>query len=127
MTCKNTKNIAIFSIIALFTLISFSNSNAFAEEESTKYKMADDLEAILTFTFRDGVEVHNFPVFKMGEDFVANSGISFEVQGILSSAPHLYEALDEAYQYRLQTSGGSSFEYNYRYFEVDVDFVKMVK
>ena len=124
MTCKNTKNIAIFSIIALFTLITFSNSNAFAEEGNTKYKMADDLEAILTFTFRDGVEVHNFPVFKMGEDFVANSGISFEVQGILSSAPHLYEALDQAYQYRLQTSGGSSFEYNYRYFEVDVDFVK---
>ena len=124
MTCKNTKNIAIFSIVALLTLVSFGNSNAFAEEESTKYKMADDLEAILTFTFRDGIEVHNFPVFKMGENFVTNSGLSFEVQGILSSAPHLYEALDKAYQYRLQTSGGSSFEYDYRYFEVDVDFVK---
>ena len=124
MTCKNTKNIAIFSIVALFTLISFSNSNAFAEEGSTKYKMADDVEAIFTFTFRDGIEIHNFPIFKMGEDFVDNRGISFEVQGILNSAPHLYKALDEAYQYRLQTSGGSSFEYDYRYFEVDVDFVK---
>ncbi|MDH3766589.1 MAG: hypothetical protein OER82_12390, partial [Nitrosopumilus sp.] len=124
MTCKNTKNIAIFSIVALFTLISLGNSNAFAEESSTKYKMADDLEAIFTFTFRDGVEVHNFPVFKMGENFVANRGISFEVQGILNSAPHLYKALDEAYNYRLQTSGGSSFEYDYRYFKVDVGFVK---
>ena len=124
MTCKNTKNIAIFSIVALLTLVSFSNSNAFAEEGSTKYKMADDVEAIFTFTFRDGIEIHNFPIFKMGEDFVDNRGISFEVQGILNSAPHLYKALDEAYQYRLQTSGGSSFEYDYRYFEVDVDFVK---
>ena len=124
MTYKNVKNIAIFSIVALFTLISFGNSSAFAEESSTKYKMADDLEAILTFTFRDGVEVHNFPVFSMGENFVANSGISFKVQGILNSAPHLYKALDEAYNYRLQTSGGSSFEYDYRYFKVDVGFVK---
>jgi len=124
MTYKNVKNIAIFSIVALFTLVYSYNSNAFAEEEGTEYIMADDLEAIFTFTFRDGVEVHNFPVFNMGEDFVANRGISFEVQGILNSAPHLYEALDEAYQYRLQTSGGSSFEYDYRYFEVDVDFIK---
>jgi len=130
MTCKNTKNIAIFSFIALFTIASFGISNVYAEEvktteeSSTVYKMADDLEAILTFTFRDGVEVHNFPVFKMGEDFVDNSGISFEVEGVLSNAPHLYEALDQAYQYRLQTTGGSSFEYDYRYFEVDVDFVK---
>ncbi len=129
MTCKNTKNIAIFSFIVLFTMISFGISNVYAEdakttENSTQYKMADDLEAILTFTFRDGVEIHNFPIFKMGEDLIDNSGISFQVEGILDEAPHLYEALDQAYQYRLQTTGGSSFEYGYRYFEVDVDFVK---
>ncbi len=129
MTCKNIKNIMVFSFIALFTIIPFGVSNVYAEEakaieESTKYKMADDIEAILTFTFRDGVEIHNFPIFKMGEDFVDNSGISFEIEGVLNDAPHLYEALDQAYQYRLQTTGGSSFEYDYRYFEVDVDFVK---
>ena len=119
-----TTTFSLVAILAIGTMSEFNN--AFAEEkQGTKYKMADDLEAILTFTFRDGVEVHNFPVFKMGENFVDNSGVSFEVQGILDSAPHLHKALDEAYQYRLQTGvGAGSFEYDYRYFEVDVDFVK---
>jgi len=126
MITKTAIMTTTFSLVAILAIGTMSElNNAFAEEEqSTKYKMADDLEAVLTFTFRDGIEVHNFPIFRMGEDFVANSGISFEVQGVLNSAPHLYKALDEAYQYRLQTSGGSSFEYDYRYFDVDVDFVK---
>jgi len=126
MTTKNAITTTTFSLLAILAIGTITEfNNAFAEEEAnTKYKMADDIEAILTFTFRDGVEVHNFPVFKMGEDFVDNSGISFEVEGVLNSAPHLHEALDQAYQYRLQTTGGSSFEYDYRYFEVDVDFVK---
>ena len=106
MTKKiTTTTFSLIAILAIGTIAEFNN--AFAEEESTtKYKMADDIEAILTFTFRDGVEVHNFPVFKMGENVVANSGISFEVQGVLSDAPHLYQALDDAYQYRLQTFTG---------------------
>ncbi|MBI1662478.1 MAG: hypothetical protein IS860_03085 [Nitrosopumilus sp.] len=126
MTTKNVMMTTTFSLVAILAIGTIAEFNsAFAEEESTtRYKMADDIEAILTFTFRDGVEVHNFPVFNMGEDFVDNSGISFQVEGILNEAPHLHEALDQAYQYRLQTSGGSSFEYDYRYFEVDVDFVK---
>ena len=124
MTYKNITNIVIFSIVAVFAIVSFGNSNVYAEDEKTGYQMADGVEAIFTFTFRDGVEVHSFPVFKMGENIVENSGISFTVEGVLNSAPHLYHALDEAYQYRLQTTGGSSYEYDYRYFEVDVDFVK---
>ena len=123
MATKNaimTTTFGLIAILAIGTIMEFNN--AFAEETTTKYKMADDLEAILTFTFKDGVEVHNFPVFKMGENVVVNSGISFEVQGVLSSAPHLHQALDDAYKNRLQTSTG--FDYNYRYFYVDVDFVK---
>ncbi len=129
MTTKNvitTTTTTTFSLVAILAIGAIAEFNsAFAEEESTtRYKMADDIEAILTFTFRDGVEVHKFPVFNMGENFVANSGISFQVEGILNEAPHLHKALDYAYQYRLQTSGGSSFEYDYRYFEVDVDFAR---
>ncbi|MCV0431287.1 hypothetical protein [Nitrosopumilus sp.] len=127
MTCKNAKNIAIFSIVALCAIGSFGITNVFAEESeeaTTDYSMADDVEAIFTFTFRDGIEVHKFPIFKMGQNFVDNSGVSFTVEGIITKAPHLYKALDESFFYRLQTTGGSSYEYDYRYFEVDVDFVK---
>ncbi len=69
MTCIHTKNITIFSIVALFTLISFGVSNAHAEE-SRAYKIAGDVTPVLTFTFRDGVETHEFPVFAMGENLV---------------------------------------------------------
>ena len=66
------KNITIFSIVALFTLISFGVSNAHAEE-SRAYKIAGDVTPVLTF--RDGVETHEFPVFAMGENLVDNNGM----------------------------------------------------
>ena len=117
---KNTQNIAMFSILAI-AFGTFVNFDAFAET-TNGFKMADDVEAILTFTFKDGVEVHNFPVFKMGESMVDDAGVSFTSEGILGKAPHLHKALDEAYKYRMQTAG--SFNYDYRYFDVDVSFVK---
>jgi hypothetical protein len=80
MTYKNVKNIAIFSIAALFALVSFELSNVFAEE-SREYNMIGDVTPVLTFTFRDGVETHSFPVFEMGESFTDNSGTSFSVEG----------------------------------------------
>ena len=124
MTYNNVQNITLLSTVLVLSMVALSIENVYAQE-NTKFKMADDVEAIFTFTFRDGVEVHNFPVFKMGENFVDNKGTSFEVEGIVGDAPHLHKALDEAYKYRLMTlTGGSSFEYDYRFFEVNVDFVK---
>ena len=122
----NTKNAILTTTLSLIAIVAIGTmtqlDNAFAEESG--YKMADGVEAVFTFTFRDGVEVHKFPVFKMGENVVSDAGVSFSVEGVISSGPHLHKALDEAYNFRLQTSGGSSFEYDYRYFDVDVDFVK---
>ena len=110
------------SLIAVFAIGTMTQlDNAFAET-SNGFKMADGVEAIFTFTFKDGVEVHNFPIFKMGESIVDDTGVSFTVEGIINEAPHLYEALDEKYKYRMQTAG--SFNYDYRYFDVDVSFVK---
>lgn len=110
------------SLIAVFAIGTMTQlDNAFAET-SNGFKMADNVEAILTFTFKDGVEVHNFPIFKMGESMVDDAGVSFTAEGILGKAPHLHKALDEAYKYRMQTAG--SFNYDYRYFDVDVSFVK---
>ena len=101
MTYNNTKNIAIFSIVALFTVTSLGISNAYAEEAEDGYKMVSDVQPILTFTFRDGVETYEFPVFEMGENFADNSGVSFSVEGTVTDSPLLHAAMDEAYQYRL--------------------------
>ena len=116
----NAKNIAIFSIVALFALVSFELSNVFAEE-SREYKMIGDITPVLTFTFRDGVETHSFPVFEMGENFAENSGTSFSVEGTVANSPLLHNAMDEAYKYRFSNA---AFDYHFKYFDVDADFVK---
>jgi len=120
MTYKNVKNIAIFSIVALFTVTSLGLSNVYAEE-SEGYKMIGDVTPVLTFTFRDGIETHSFPVFDMGENFVSDSGVSFSVEGTVSNTPMLHKALDEAYKYRFSNA---AFDYQFKYFDVNADFVK---
>ena len=119
MTFKNVQNIAVFSIIATIALASFGNSNVFAEEQ--EYKMIGDITPVLTFTFRDGVETHSFPVFDMGENFVDDSGVSFSVEGSVTESPLLHEALDEAYKYRFSNA---AFDYQMKYFDVDAAFIK---
>jgi hypothetical protein len=89
-------------------------------EENEGYRMAENVKANFTFTYRDGIESYQFPVFKTTSDFVANDGTTFEVEGIIGKSPHLHKALDEAYKYRMMTG----FEYNYRFFDVDVDLIR---
>jgi len=120
MTYKNVKNIAIFSIVALFSLGSLELSNASAEE-SEGYTMVGNVSPVLTFTFRDGVETHEFPVFEMGENFADNSGTSFSVEGTVTNSPLLHQAMDKAYKYSFSNA---AFDYQFKYFDVDVDFVK---
>lgn len=120
MTLKNEKNIVLLSIVALFTVVSFGLSNVYAEE-STGYKMIDDVTPVLTFQFRDGTETYEFPVFKMNENFVSNSGVSFSVEGTVSKSPLLHEVMDEAYKYRLSNA---AFDFHLKYFDVNADFIK---
>ena len=120
MTLKNAQNIALFSVVALFTVVSFGLSNVYAEE-NTEYKMIGDVTPVLTFTFRDGVETYEFPVFEMGENFAANSGTSFSVEGTVTNSPLLHQAMDESYKYRFSNA---AFDYQFKYFDVDADFVK---
>ncbi|WP_420544873.1 hypothetical protein [Nitrosopumilus sp.] len=122
MTMKMIMTImfAVFATLSVGTL-----NDVFAEGEATKYKMADDVSAVLTFEFRDGIETHSFPVFKMTSDFVSNVGTTFNVQGVVDEAPHLHQALDDAFKYRMMTTtGGSSFEYDYRFFDVYAEISK---
>jgi len=120
MTLKNTKHITMFSIVVLLSLSSVDFSNAFAEE-NREYKVIGDTTPVLTFTFRDGVETYEFPVFEMNENFADNSGVSFSVEGTVSNSPLLHEVLDEAYKHRFSND---AFDYQLKYFDVDADFIK---
>lgn len=125
MTKKNILLTTTLSLIAILSISAIPAFEAFAEEERTGFLYAEDIKPVMTFTFRDGVEVHEFPVYSMTTDFVSNSGTTFNVQGVIGNAPHLHKALDEYYKYRLMIdSPNASPEFNYRYFDVDVDLVK---
>jgi len=124
MTFKNVQNIVALTTIAILSVMVLNISNVYAEE-SVGYKMADDVSAITTFTFKDGVEVHEFPVFTMTSDLISNVETSFKVKGVVGDGPYLHKALDDAYKHRLMKStGAASLEYNYRYFDVEVNLVR---
>ena len=122
MTCKKKLNIGIIASIAVLFTISVGTTNIYADE-SKGYSIADNTRAIITFDFRDGQETHEFPVFSMTSNFASNSGTTFEVQGVVDDGPYLHEALDKAFKYRMMKQSGASFEYDYRYFDVDVQIV----
>ena len=113
--------ITTLSVIAVLAITSITGLNNAYAEEGSKYKVADDVNAIFTFTFKDGVEILEFPVFKMEDDFVnKNVSPSFSVEGVVGESPHLHRALDEAFKYK----ANPSYEWNYQLFEVDIDFIK---
>ncbi len=122
---QSFREFSILTSIVMFTVIMMTSlgmsNTAFAEE----YDFVAGIHNEVTFHFRNGIETVNFPVFSTTSDLVSNIGTSFEVEGVIGNNPHLHKALDEAYLHRLSTlTAGSSFEYNYRYFDVDVNVVQ---
>lgn len=114
----------VFSILLgsalLFTSIGLSDT-VYAEE----YDFVAGIHNEVTFHFRDGIETANFPVFSTTSDLISNVGTTFVVEGVIGENPHLHKALDEAYTNRMSTlTAGSAFEYDYRYFDVDVNVVQ---
>jgi len=125
LTTKNILLTITLSLVAILSIALVQTFEAFAEEGEPRYNMVENVKSVMTFTFRDGIEIHEFPVYSMTTDFVSNSGTTFEVQGVVRDGPLLHKALDESYKYRLMiNSPNASFEYNYRYFDVDVDFLR---
>lgn len=113
--------IMALSVITVLSITSFSTlqHNVYAEEP--KYKFADNVSVVTTFTFRDGVETYKYPVFVMIDDFVANSGSSgFRLQGTVEPSPLLNRALDDAFKHKQNRS----FDWNSKYFDVTADFIK---
>ena len=94
--------------------------NAFAED-APALKFADDIHTVVTFTFKDGVEVIDFPIVTMGDDYIdKNSSPSFTVEGVVGPYPYLHKALDEAFKYK----ANPSYEYAYQLFEAKIDYIK---
>lgn len=107
--------------ISVIMMTSFGISNsAFAEE----YDFVAGIHNEVTFHFRDGIETVNFPVFSTTADIVENVGTSFMVEGVVGDNPLLHKALDESYVHRMSTLTGENFDYNYKYFDVDVNVVQ---
>jgi hypothetical protein len=63
-------------------------------EENVKYEMIGDITPVLTFQFREGTVTHS---------------------------PLLHKAMDESYIYRFSNS---AFDHQYKYFDIDADFMK---
>lgn len=121
MITKNAIMTTTFSVITVLVITSVMGLDSAFAEESSGYKMANDIHANFTFTFKDGVEIHEFPVYKMEDDFVEkNISPSFSIEGVVGASPYLYKALDTAFKYKQNPS----YEWNYQLFEVDVDFTK---
>ena len=98
---------------------------AWAEEgeegEEAGYMYAGGITPVVTFEFRDGTEVHEFPVFAMGDGFIANTGSpSFTLAGIVGEAPHLHRMLDTAFKHR----HSGAHQWNYQHAEITVDFMR---
>lgn len=124
MTTKNTLLLTMI-LIAVISITTLPNYDAFAEDEQPKYKMVENVKSVITFHFRDGIEVHEFPVFEMTTDFVSNTFTTFEVEGVVGDAPYLHKALDEAFKYRLMVNSvDSAYDYQYRFFDVEVDILR---
>ena len=121
----NVLKVTLMLALLVFGISSMIEFDKIYAEENDGYIMAENVQANFTFTYRDGVEAYQFPVFKMTSDFVSNDGTTFEIEGIIGKSPHLHKALDEAYKYRLMLlGGGASHEFNYRFFDVDVDLAR---
>lgn len=92
---------------------------------TAEYDFVAGIHNEVTFKFRNGVEIVNFPVFSTTSDIVNNAGTSFVVEGVIGNSPHLHKALDDAYVYRLAVlSGTGTLDYEHRYFDVDVNVVQ---
>jgi len=101
--------------------VTVENNIVFYPKNTDVYKRIDDIQTIFYFEYKDGVEILEFPVFQMLNNY-ANKNVSpsFSVQGVVGDAPHLHKALDEAFKYK----ANPSYEWNYQMAEVTVNFIK---
>ena len=93
----------------------------FYPKNTDSYKRVDDIQTIFYFEYKDGVEILEFPVFRMSNNYVnKNVSPTFSVEGVVGDAPHLHKALDKAFKHK----ANPSYEWSYQLAEVTVNFIK---
>lgn len=116
---------SILVSIVMFSVIVMTSQELLVLSYAEEYNFVAGIHNEITFHFRDGTDTVNFPVFSTTSDMVSNAGTSFEVEGVVGNNLHLHKAIDEAYVHRLSTlTAGSAYEFNYRYFNIDVNIVQ---
>ena len=80
--------------------------------------MADDVEAIITFTFRDGQEIIDFPLYDQG-DVLSRLNPTFVLEGLVDNTPLLYSVIDGNLKIQSQTGTNPTLSL----FQVDVELM----
>ncbi len=80
-----------------------------------------DLVPVVTFEFKDGTEVHEFPIVETNSNYIENNASpTFTLIGLVGDAPHLHRMLDTAFKHK----HSGSYEWNYQYAEITIDFTR---
>ncbi len=150
MNYKNAITMTTLSVIAVFAIASFvgfeiaDTDAAPAAVQPAKYVFVEGINVSAEFTFRDGTELSPFQVFTQTGGFgtttleatTATSGGTNSVTGLqndggertgrtkpsftleknVGGTPYLYQAADDAQKYQFS----SGFEYQYKFFDVEV-------
>ncbi len=95
-----------------------SDSGSVITSVTHDYNMGTGPHVVATFEFKDGIEVVDFPEFHQG-NLIARANPSFELVGVPSATPLLYNAVDRTLQMSRST-GVSGFE---ELFDVNVVLV----
>jgi hypothetical protein len=106
-------SVVMFSVI-MMTSLGMSHT-AFAEE----YDFVAGIHNEVTFHFRDGTEVVNFPEFYQG-NLISKANPTFELVGVPAETPLLYEAVDDIRQIGSKSSGTYSLS---KLFDVNIVLV----
>ncbi|MCE9617334.1 MAG: hypothetical protein K8Q88_03085 [Nitrosarchaeum sp.] len=147
MNYKNAITMTTLSVIAVFAIASFAGFEiadtdaAPAAVQPAKYVFVEGTTISAEFTFRDGTELSPFQLFTQtggfgtttleatsstsgssvgaqddGGERTSRAKPSFTLEKNVGGTPYLYQAADEAQKYQFS----SGFEYQYKFFDVDV-------
>jgi hypothetical protein len=135
MNSKITATTAILALsIASITLIfGLSQTDkitaADAPTGNAMYPFAEDVNPRVTFEFKDATVTHDFQTYDTTNNLFSSSASGFTtrqsapefvMQRVIGDTPYLHEAVDQTFR-----NGGklSSQDYNYKEFDMSVDFV----
>lgn len=128
MKTSQRTTIVAFSVVAALSIAAITGFQVLGitaqEVQKNPYKTAEDIRTTLVFKFREGTELVPVQVFMQKSGFGGSTAFRdnpvFEIQKVPGDTPYLYEAADKSQKYR----GRGGFEYQYKFFDVEVLLAK---